>query len=100
MGYKSKKTVKPSGIKDQNDENQKRIDDENWRKKLEKLVDKNTAFPCRKCRKRDSCFIQPKDGKCLGLEEGIPWSVEFNRMCANLSQQDNNYHSEVYEECD
>lgn len=32
-------------------------------------------IPCKDCRKRDSCFISPKQNKCTGYETGTPWSL-------------------------
>ena len=43
-------------------------------------IDRDKVFPCRICRKRVSCFIRPRDGKCTSLEEGIPWSMPSNPM--------------------
>jgi hypothetical protein len=36
-------------------------------------IDREKTFPCKNCRKRLSCFIRPRDGYCMGLEEGEPW---------------------------
>ena len=29
--------------------------------------------PCKKCRKRDSCFLKVKDGKCVAFEAREPF---------------------------
>lgn len=43
-------------------------------KQITNFIDKQIVYPCRICRKRNSCFIiKPKDEKCTGLEEGTPW---------------------------
>lgn len=42
--------------------------------------------PCDKCRKRDSCYINPYKNMCVGFEAGTPWSIQFEKICANLPQ--------------
>ena len=36
--------------------------------------------PCDRCRKRDSCFINPHQDQCTGFEAGIPWSIQYAAM--------------------
>jgi hypothetical protein len=44
---------------------------------------KNIAFdyecstPCKTCRKRTSCLVRPKEGKCTSHEEGTPWVMPY-----------------------
>lgn len=38
-------------------------------------INRETASPCKSCRKRCSCFIRPRDGYCMGFEPGEPWSM-------------------------
>ena len=42
-------------------------------------INRENTEPCRNCRKRDSCFINPWQGKCTGFEAGVPWSIEYNQ---------------------
>ena len=37
--------------------------------------DREKITPCNKCRKRTSCQMKPREGKCNGLELGEPWKV-------------------------
>jgi hypothetical protein len=39
--------------------------------------DYEDSTPCKTCRKRTSCLIRPKEGRCISHEEGIPWSMPF-----------------------
>jgi hypothetical protein len=41
---------------------------------MSRVVDRETEFPCRTCRKRDSCLQIPRDGKCVSLEVGEPFA--------------------------
>jgi hypothetical protein len=50
------------------------------------FIDRETIFPCRNCRKNDSCIIKPYDGKCLGFEEGVPWSKQYNSSLPDNKQ--------------
>ena len=52
-------------------------------KELDKVIDRESAFPCRLCRKRDSCIVRPYDGRCTGLDKGTPWSVLYSAMQNN-----------------
>lgn len=37
--------------------------------------DREKTTPCNKCRKRTSCQMKPREGKCIGLETGEPWKI-------------------------
>ena len=51
-------------------------------KKIElvNLIDRENIFPCRKCRKNDTCLLRPYDGKCVSFEEGITWTKQYKAM--------------------
>ena len=42
-------------------------------------INRECIDPCKNCRKRDSCFIKPWQGKCTGFETGVPWSIKYNQ---------------------
>jgi len=42
------------------------------------FFDRDSCFPCRNCRKHDSCIMKPREGKCTALEVGIPWSEQYS----------------------
>lgn len=44
------------------------------------FIDREKTTPCNICRKRVSCVIRPKEGKCNGLEEGKPWIMPSNEF--------------------
>lgn len=50
------------------------------------FVSKNRdeMVPCKDCRKRDSCFISPKQNRCTGHETGTPWSIKLEEMTVNV----------------
>ena len=43
-------------------------------------IDRDETTPCKKCRKRCSCVIRPKEGRCTSLEEGTPWVMPLNEF--------------------
>jgi hypothetical protein len=46
--------------------------------KLSEMLDRQTISPCKTCYKRDSCFIKPFEGQCVGYEAGTPWTETYN----------------------
>jgi hypothetical protein len=47
---------------------------------LSEMFDRLIISPCKTCYKRDSCFIKPINGICVGYEAGTPWSEIYTKM--------------------
>ena len=56
-------------------------------------IDRKTAFPCRNCRKNDACIIKPRNGKCLGFDEGKSWSQIYEDSLPNNEIIQDEYNS-------
>ena len=50
--------------------------------------DYENSTPCKSCRKRTSCLIRPREGRCTGHEEGIPWQMPYRDPIKNDQQID------------
>ena len=43
-------------------------------------IDRDKITPCKLCRKRESCIIRPREGRCVALEKGEPWVMPDNSI--------------------
>ena len=50
--------------------------------------DYECSTPCKTCRKRTSCLIRPREGRCTSHEEGIPWQMPYEEPMKKVRQED------------